>query len=165
MNEYWIGDWVKILTSGKTGKYEGTVKGKARVKVENRHILISFDNLELIPEELIPSENQSVTIENKPAEKAVKTVFGNTLDLHIQKLNPAIENEIPEFILAFQIKKAKSFIEDAIKRKQYSIILIHGKGLGALKMEIEHLLGDYKELNYFIPSNDGGATNAFFKYY
>ena len=165
MNEYWIGDWVKIITSGKTGKYEGTLNGKARVKVTNRHIITSFENLELIPEELIPYEKSEIIISSKPVKKPELQVFKNTIDLHIEKLNPAIENEIPELILAFQIKKAKKFIEDAINRKQFSIVLIHGKGLGALKMEIEHLLRDYKELNYFIPSNDGGATQAFFKYY
>lgn len=165
MKDLWIGDWVKILSSGKTGKYEGLTGGKAKVKVADKHIVTSLDNLELIPEELIPIEKNETPVKNKLPEKPKKHWFQNTLDLHIEKLNPAMTKEIPEMILAFQLKNAKNLIEEAIKRKQHSIILIHGKGLGSLKMEIEHLLKNYKELNYFIPSNDGGATNVFFKYY
>ena len=164
MKDYWIGDWVKLLSTGQTGKFEGMINGKAKIKTDRDLILAKIEDLEKLPDEFIPDEEQLIADTGKKIKK-IKSVFKNSLDLHIYKLNPSMENEIPELILAFQLKKARFFIEEAIKRKQYSIIMIHGKGLGSLKMEIEHLLQNYSELNYFITANDGGATQAFFKYY
>jgi hypothetical protein len=163
MNDYWIGDWVKILASEKLGLYEGEINGKAKIKIERDFLLLDYCEFELLPEELIPTKNEL------PAKEKInisnnKINFDNTLDLHIEKLKPSMVNAIPEMILKHQLLKAKEFIESAIEKRIFRIVMIHGKGLGALKMEIEHLLGDYPQLNYFITINDGGATEVYFKY-
>lgn len=163
MNDYWIGDWVKVLTSNKLGLYEGEVNGKAKIKIETEYFLLDYSEFELLPEELIPNKNEVITKVN-PNSSVDKTSFDFTLDLHIEKLKPSLANAIPEMILKHQLQKAKEFIESAIEKRAFRIVLIHGKGLGSLKMEIEHLLGGYPQLNYFITINDGGATEVYFKY-
>lgn len=163
MNDYWIGDWVKILASEKLGVYEGEINGKARIKIEREYLLLEYSEFELLPDELIPVKNDLAT-EKKLNISSSKTNSNNTLDLHIEKLKPSLVNAIPEMILKHQLLKAKEFIESAIEKRIFRIVMIHGKGLGALKMEIEHLLGDYPQLNYYITINDGGATEVYFKY-
>lgn len=163
MNDYWIGDWVKILASEKLGLYEGEINGKARIKIDKDFLLLDYFEFELLPEELIPVKNE-LPAKEKINISTNKTNFDNTLDLHIEKLKPSMVNAIPEMILKHQLLKAKEFIESAIEKRIFRIVMIHGKGLGALKMEIEHLLGDYPQLNYYITINDGGATEVYFKY-
>ncbi len=163
MNDYWIGDWVKILASNKFGLFEGEINGKAKIRIEKEYLILDYSEFELLPEELIPVTNELQTKENKNSSSN-STDFNNSLDLHIDKLKPSMINAIPEMILKHQLQKAKEFVESAIEKRIFRILLIHGKGLGALKMEIEHLLGDYPQLNYFITINDGGATEVYFKY-
>jgi hypothetical protein len=163
MHNYWIGDWVKILSSGKHGIYGGEINGKAKIKIKKEYILLEYCEFELLPEEFIPVEND-LSVEKKLNISSNKTTFDITLDLHIEKLKPSLSNAIPEMILKHQLQKAKEFIESAIENRIFRLVIIHGKGLGALKMEIEHLLGNYPQLNYFITINDGGATEVFFKY-
>ena len=90
--------------------------------------------------------------------------YNDTLDLHIEKLEPSLVGKRAELILIKQLQKAKEFIELAIAKNQFKIILVHGKGSGALKMEIDHMLEDYTEIFFTKRVNAGGAVEVLFKY-
>ena len=91
--------------------------------------------------------------------------FEMLLDLHIEKLAPHLQGKQVELILQKQLKQARDFIEKAISRRQFQITIIHGKGTGALKMEIENLLEDYREVFFKKQVNDGGAIEVLFRYH
>lgn len=57
------------------------------------------------------------------------------------------------------IIKTKEFINDCLKLKNYTIIIIHGKGTGILKKSIhEYLRTDYRVKNYKIDYFNDGIT-------
>ena len=172
MEELWIGDLLRSLKSGRVGKYEGDKDGKARVLIEDKIYLIPFSRLEKLSEEEAAEYRLEQLKEPKVKKKKINDSGDNSpvsdqtnsLDLHIDKLAPHLEGKQPELIIIRQVEAAKAFIEKAIKKRQYSIILIHGKGSGALKMEIDHLLKNYKEVHFTKEVNNGGGTEVYFRY-
>ena len=84
--------------------------------------------------------------------------------MHVNKLAPHLDGKQPEMILLHQLDKARNFIETAIDKHQLTVKLIHGKGTGALKMEIEHMLADYDEILFQNTIHNGGAIEILFKY-
>ena len=163
MHDFWIGDWVRIISNGKSGQFEGEKNGKARVKINKKFYLFKFENIELIPEEELHEEVSILDSINYDDEK-IKTSFKNQIDLHIEKLEPKMKNQKAEVILNFQLRKLKEFLETSIKNRMYTVLVIHGKGLGSLRVEIEHLLQNYTEVLHFYSVNEGGATEIFFNY-
>ncbi len=166
MKDFWIGDWVKIVSSGRIGKFEGEVNGKAKVKIEDKILLVTARDLELLDDKDIPKTTISKP-KNKYHDKAKskKINFELPLDLHIETLAPSMINQRTEIILNYQIKTAKEFIEKAIERRRATITIIHGKGIGALKMEIDYLLNQYPEVYFRKTINNGGAVEVLFSYY
>lgn len=84
LNELWIGDPVKIVSTEQRGKFEGiSVDGKARVKVGRQILLVDERDLVLIPEkELKPKTdfdfNDFPKEEKKTAkEEPVKAYYFN----------------------------------------------------------------------------------------
>ncbi len=162
MSDYWIGDWVKICSTGKKGKFEGEVNNKAKIKVQNKLLLVDLSDVELLSEDEIP---QILTKSKTYIPKSKESKYTNTIDLHIEKLAPSMQNEIPELIVSFQIKKAKEFLLKSIERKQLNVTVIHGIGIGALKMEVEALLKSLDEVYFTKSVNNGGAIEILFRYY
>ncbi len=165
MKDFWIGDWVKIISSGRIGKFEGEVNGKARIRVNNKLLLVAADDLKLLDEKDIP-KSPIPTPQNKHNNKAKskKINFELPLDLHIEKLAPSMINQRTEIILNYQIRSAREFIEKAIENRRATITIIHGKGIGALKMEIDYLLNQYPEVYFRKTVNNGGAVEIIFSY-
>ena len=164
MSDFWIGDWVKIISSNKIGKYEGKINEKAKIKIENNIYMVNSVDIILLAEDEIPKPKDKIKIVSTKSIESPLLPFKNTLDLHIEILAPKMENERAEVLVNYQIKQAEKFIKEAIKRKQISIILIHGKGIGALKLEIEHLLKNFSEVYFTKTINNGGATEIMFQY-
>lgn len=165
MVDFWIGDWVKILSLGKIGKFEGSVNKKAKIKLDKKLMLVSLSDIELLPEELIP--DNIVKSSNDSYYKTVSkplVIFNNVLDLHIEILAPKMINERAEMLVSYQVKQAKQYLNEAINRKIISVKIIHGKGIGALKMEIEHLLKSFPEVYFTKTVNNGGAIDVMFQY-
>lgn len=163
--DLWIGDRVRVISKGITGTYEGIDKGKAKIKSENEFLLVNPDDLAVIEEE----EELPIDLglhEDKDDQKAPLKIgnFSGLIDLHIEVLAPWMQNSKPEMILNHQLKMTRNYLNDALRHRQYGVTIIHGKGLGALKMEIEHLLKAMKEVRAFYPINDGGGIEVFFKY-
>lgn len=163
MADFWIGDMVIILSTGKTGTYEGLFKGKAKIKTPSGFIYTKPGEIEVIPEHEEKNPLETFKIPDPIKLKQVKQIEP-LLDLHMEKLNPSMKNASPEMILHYQLRRAKTFLDNTIQRRLFMATIIHGKGQGALKMEIEHLVKNYDEMNYFRTINDGGAMQVFFKY-
>ncbi len=163
MSDFWIGDWIKIVSSGKIGKFEGEFNKKAKIRFDNKVLLCDLFDIQLLAEEEIP-KSKYILKRNKPRSESHKK-YSNIIDLHIEKLSPQMQYERAELIISFQIKKAKEFILESIKRKQLSITIIHGKGVGALKKEIEAMLTSFDEVYFTKSINNGGAVEIQFQYH
>jgi DNA-nicking Smr family endonuclease len=165
LKELWTGEKVMIKSSGRSGTFEGiNAEGKARIRSENKIYLATAENLEVIPEkDIFPDIHEYLERENKIVKadaKTVKVTFEHTIDLHIEKLAPHMENELAGRILDYQLEKTRIFILDAIDRKYPHITIIHGKGQGVLKSEIEHILKDYYQIRFTFSKNGGGAVEV-----
>jgi len=164
----WIGDSLRIKSSGKEGVFAGLGKdGKARIKYKGKILLVKSTNLEIVEDqeedELINEENLESTIfEIAPSQPEYN--FTNELDLHINKLNPELENGHPQLIIDNQLVVCREFIKHSIKKKKNVVTIVHGKGKGVLKAEVLHLLKEFSNVRFAIEINDGGAQEVWLKY-
>lgn len=165
LKSLWRGEQVKIISSGKAGKFEGINKeGKARISVQDKILLVLANNLEIIPEkehfiDINDYLNEEKIKENKEG-KTIKIKFEHTLDLHIDKLAPYLENELPSRILEYQLAQSEIFILHAINKKYPHFTIIHGKGQGVLKQAIEHQLTLFHQVKITFSKNGGGAVEV-----
>jgi len=148
LSEYWIGDRVKLKESNRTGTFEGiSPSGKAQIKVDEKIILSAADDFEKLEEE----DTRKLAF---PEEKKVDHIdvqqFNPEIDLHIEVLDPTLKNEIPQMIIN--------------KQGRREITIIHGKGLGQLKLEVDSLLASYDQVLYTKVIHQGGATAVGFKW-
>ena len=173
INELWIGDQIMIVSSGKIGTFEGIGNlGKVRVKYQNKILLVKPSNIKVVE----PTEEDELTLESIELEidstkdairakskKAQNLNFTNQIDLHIEKLNPSLEHSHAQLILDHQLEMCKLFIEHSIAKKKDVVTIIHGRGKGALKEEVLHMLKDYGAVRFAIEVNNGGAHEVWFK--
>ncbi|MFT4566032.1 MAG: dsDNA-specific endonuclease/ATPase MutS2 [Saprospiraceae bacterium] len=160
--EFWVGDKVRIIASGKEGVFEGiSSDGRARIKWNNKILLTKIQNLQAIQE----SKPKKIILDSIIASsKGMKSRdFNSTLDLHIEVLNPRLANEIPQIILNHQVQRCEEHIDRAISLNLTSVKIIHGKGTGQLKKEVEHLIAMNDSVRFGIPQHDGGATEVWLK--
>jgi dsDNA-specific endonuclease/ATPase MutS2 len=173
MSNFWIGDWVRNTQTGKIGVFEGCEKNtdrkaRARVKIRQKIYLMPMSRLELLSEKEV--EAARVNERTRPMKKKSGNgqkpgkPFADTLDLHIEKLAPHLVGKQVELILKKQLEAATIYMEEAISRRQFQVTIIHGKGTGALKMEIYHLLEDYTEVFFTREVHNGGAVEVLFRY-
>lgn len=164
LNDLWIGDAVRLKSSGKIGIYLGVnPKGRARVKCGYKVVLSSSQNIE-IHEGVEKQEEELELLPIKPSQVVMAASLPKEYDLHIEYLNPTLTHEAPQIILNHQLKKCKEYVEQVISARLNMVTIIHGKGKGQLKLEVNFLLSQYDEFNYSIPTNDGGASEVWFKY-
>ena len=126
------------------------------------HGLISYPltNLELIDDPVI---DKRPVLETEQDSKPVQSMVPSSIDLHIEVLNPNYLNALPDRIRDIQTSAARRYIQSAINQKLKIITIIHGKGTGILKQEVLNVLGEFEEVQFAIPSNDGGAVEVWFK--
>ncbi len=162
VSELWIGDLLRLKRSGRIGKFAGVSPNqKIKVKVDNKVILTTVKNLEYAPNNI--SDNNTSYIERPSFNKSSPVSINNILDLHIEVLNPSMVNTRAERIVNYQIEAAENFIKEAIARRLPKIEIIHGKGAGILKMEVEHLLHLHSEhIKAQFPINQGGSVEIWF---
>ena len=160
----WIGDKVEVVSSSNQGKFEGISKdGRARIRIGEKIFLVTDDNLKTITEaEYFPDIHEFLENDLSKTQKVVplKIKFDHTLDLHLEKLAPHMQNELPARILEFQIQKSETFIKDAISKKYPHITIIHGKGAGVLKEQIEAQLKGFPQVRFTFSKNGGGAVEV-----
>jgi dsDNA-specific endonuclease/ATPase MutS2 len=161
--EFWIGDLVVIKSSGKEGRFEGkNADGKARISFGSKILLISMDNLIMQVEKNDDDEIfKSLLFEDKETpKKEFKVSIKTIIDLHIVQLAPHMVNELPQRIIDFQIIRCDEFVQEAINKHYPIILIIHGKGQGVLKSEVEHLLKKYDQVRFTFTKNNGGAIEV-----
>ena len=162
ISELWIGDLLKLKKSGRIGKFAGiSTEQKVKVKINGKIILTTPGNLEHAPDNHTDSENEIIPRPTFIRQQYKK--LSNIIDLHMEVLNPSMINARPERIIDYQVNAAKIFIEEAIANGTQKIEIIHGKGAGVLKMEVEHLVhlnSEYVKAKF--PTNGGGAIELWF---
>jgi dsDNA-specific endonuclease/ATPase MutS2 len=166
-DDFWVGDLVFDENSGLQGKYEGkNTQNQVKINVAGKIVLLKHERLRLMTasEQAIYREALESELPRTVGKPADPKTYSNSIDLHIEILAPKMVTKSIEAILHRQISATRSFIKESIKKKQYQIIIIHGKGTGALKMEIDMLLHEFPQVHDWKDTNEGGATTVFLKY-
>jgi len=162
LSDYWIGDDVMLKKSGRKGTFEGIhSSGKARIKIESGIILSNADNIVEI--DLEPTSHSPIDIEERDVA-TTKTTFKNEIDLHKDALGLDSNNHIPLMILQKQVAACREYVNQAISLYRREVTIIHGKGTGQLKLEVENLLKEYDEVQYTQSIHEGGALLVGFRY-
>ncbi|OWY24318.1 hypothetical protein BVG80_06100 [Sphingobacteriales bacterium TSM_CSM] len=114
--------------------------------------------------------NMLLNTDNKE-EKHAKTVINaeeRVIDLHIEKLQPNYRHLTNSQILQIQLTAFEKSLNDAIKKHEKTMVVIHGKGTGKLRSEIFNLLRNYPQVanfaNDFHHKYEFGATIIDFQY-
>ena len=143
VSDLWIGDPLRVKSTGKIGKFDGSENGQVRIKINEEIILVEHTDLKAVDEAKLASTLNAHQEAFKERTRIDKLNFGisynseqYSIDLHIDKLNPSLESNRPERIFDFQMKAFDSYLRRSIKEKKTSIKVIHGKGTGVLKAEI-----------------------------
>lgn len=164
LSDLWIGDILKIKSSGKTGKFEGIENGQAKINVREEIFLASADDLKAVDEKKLAASLNEHQKAFKERSRIDKLNFGPSynsdqysIDLHIDVLNPSLNSNRPERIFDFQMKAFDSYLRKSVKEKKTSIKVIHGKGTGVLKAEIESILKYHPNVLQWFSISDGGA--------
>jgi len=158
----WIGDLLKIISNGNTGSFEGLDKdGLLKIKVDQKIVSVHPNDVQETEER----EEKTVELEEEPFEETNRSLyFDTTLDLHIEILKPDLQHARAEQILNYQLRATKFYVEKAIFLRKHKVLIIHGKGVGLLKLEIEQILKSIEAVDQIIEMNDGGASEVYFKY-
>lgn len=156
--ELWIGDTLQIVSSGKIGRFEGMHKsGKLRIRWRNKILLATYKNVQLVEE-----KQPDLKLEFKE-DIQIKRNLSDSIDLHIESLNPSLINGLPERILDFQYKSLLNFLDQAKEHNRKEITIIHGKGTGVLRdMVLKILKADKSVLSYTLINNEGATKVLFF---
>ena len=90
------------------------------------------------------------------------------VDLHIEKLVADTSGLTPSDMLAIQLGELQRRLDEAIARRQFSLVVIHGVGKGTLRNEVHEMLRHVPEVKSFVNQYDFrygyGATEIFFQY-
>ena len=163
--DYWIGDLIKIKSTGHIGKFEGfTASGNLKIKVGSHFVEVTKADTEIYEEPEEDDPALEFTEDQNTSSLEDELNFSAVLDLHIESLDPSRTNEDPRVIKSFQLKKCEAFIQTAIKMKAPQITIIHGKGTGSLKAEVLHLLSHTHEVFIIQEISNGGAQECIMKY-
>ncbi|MEZ4884048.1 MAG: Smr/MutS family protein [Chitinophagales bacterium] len=102
------------------------------------------------------------------SEKIYINAEERVIDLHIEKLAKSYRHLTKTNIMLLQLNECQKNIEEAIKRKEKNMVVIHGIGKGKLKSEVFRLLMNYPEVKNFKNEYNHrygfGATEIFFEY-
>ncbi|MEP7267999.1 MAG: Smr/MutS family protein [Saprospiraceae bacterium] len=165
LDELWIGDFLKIISSGEVGRFSG-VKNKTMallqlpddsvIEVERNNVVL-FEEQEKV-EELVFEDNSTVDI-----EPAIEIYQGDSIDLHYDHLIQLF-NHTQGHILDFQLEKCAGFIQQSIEGKKSFIRIIYGKGEGILKKSVEEIVKKYRGVISLTSANpDGASIDIWFK--
>jgi hypothetical protein len=159
MHDYWIGDRVWISSENTEGIFEGERDLQAVVKVQGVKKMYAFDDISLLPED----DNDFIEFhdDRDPPKSIPFETSNNTIDLHIEELNPRLIHSESSEILAHQLSRLKAFLDKAIHRNAARVTIIHGKGEGVLRSEVLRILDAFPEVKQVEEERQGGAVTVF----
>lgn len=159
MHDYWIGDRVWIASIREEGIFEGERDGLALVRIRTEKRLVPFSDISLLPETeevfVLPDEDTS-------HGRSRRAPVPDTIDLHIDILNPALVHAEPALILTHQCNRLKDFLQKAIRHGLREVVIIHGKGEGVLRNEVLEILHEFKPIRQIEDASHGGAVRVRF---
>ncbi len=162
LKDLWIGDLLKVKSTGKIGSYEGNIGNDiAILKVVNKKVEVLNTDIVRYDPPKVKEETKKVY---KTSSYKVERMVADEIDLHLEKLTPSHLQIIPEIKLDFQVNACISYLQRAIEARKAKVTIIHGKGTGTLKAEVHHLVQDFKQIYHSHEKNDGGALEVWFKY-
>ncbi len=156
LKQLWVGDVLQVISTGIVGKYESHKGSSVLLNCKGNKIKVSATDLKLYK---APKQNVELVFDDDSNSNTLSKI-NDSIDLHIEKLAPHMQNQAQARILDFQIEKAKSFVQEAINQRRFQILIIHGKGSGLLKAEINEMLKDFDKVRYTFEKNKGGATEV-----
>ncbi len=159
-NELWIGERLRLIDSGQIGYFEG-ISSEGLIILSVDHIIrrVKPENLQLAPEEKIDLELSFNDEFKEDSFKNFKSI-SNTIDLHIETLDPSLMNAQSERILRRQIEAFHIFMKSSIQFNLPHLLIIHGKGEGVLRQEIQFLLKSVYKAKIISTTNQDGATEV-----
>lgn len=160
LDDLWIGDYVRSKTSGQTGRYEGEVSpGVAHVRVGSALLRCPATDLELAEP---PVNDHSLETEPDEDTPSVQEMvhFERAIDLHIDHLNPTLQAQPPATILRYQLDRCRAFLAQAVRHRASQVQIIHGKGKGVLRREVEMVLQDHPHVGHYFAAHGGGAFDV-----
>ncbi len=165
--DLWIGDLLQLKNSGRIGKFTGTKPdGKLIVQTDDNIIITPLSNVTQYTPPQDPDLGLDFDLDYK--SKAIDNISElknlSQIDLHISILAPHMENQPAARILDFQMKSFNDFVNDAYARKRNTVKIIHGKGEGVLKTEVQYHLKRDNRVSMISEINKGGATDVWFNY-
>jgi len=162
LKELWIGDLLKVKSTGKIGTFEGKFgKDIAILKIAGKKVEVLSTDLKMYHP---PKEKKEVFKKVYKSSPITIKELDNEIDLHLEKLTDNHQQIIPEIKLDFQVNACISYLQKAIEQRKHSVTIIHGKGTGTLKAEVLNLVKDFKEIYQTIEKNNGGALEVWFRY-
>jgi dsDNA-specific endonuclease/ATPase MutS2 len=161
MHNYWIGDRVWIASLHQAGVFEGEQDDMAIVKADGSKKLFAFADISLMQEEEEDFELEALGVHSKPKAQT-SFDFPDSIDLHIEELNPKLVHAEPALILAHQRSRLKDYLTAALYHHKRQVIIIHGKGEGVLRSEVLSILKEYPEIKRIEDEGHGGAVKVIF---
>lgn len=163
-HDFWIGDFVKIRSSGQVGKVEGEESGGVlKVRLENAegYVLAHAEDLEKAEEK---KAAKRIELREESANVGEALRFKPEIDLHLNKLGDFHKGTWKADELSYQKHRCRKFLNEAIRLRVQRALIIHGKGEGVLKNCVESLLHEMKEVQRMETVHNGGAVEVWFKY-
>lgn len=161
MNDFWIGDYVLVKSKNLFGKYHKDGQGDTCLIATKDGIITTHISDVCLADE--PEEMSVPILKPKHNKRRLKPQKAKKeIDLHLDVLDP--KRQISQHrMLDFQIEACRKFLNAALDARYRTVVIIHGKGSGILKQEIQHLLKMSDLVDYSFEINDGGATEVWLK--
>lgn len=94
-------------------------------------------------------QRQKPPLEAEPEPKTVLNADLRVVDLHIEKLLKSYKHLSNGEILQTQLKYCQQQLDEAVRRRERSLVIIHGLGKGKLKQEVFNLLREYPQVVHY----------------
>lgn len=139
--------------------------GKVLVKTKDQVVLafpihevsITEEDQDIVPEAYAPLLAAREEKISDPYE------FGDTIDLHYDVLIESFPH-LQGSKLEYQLDICTQFIQTAVDTRLNNIQIIHGRGQGILKQEVELLLKTYPEITIISSNPNLASVDAWMNY-
>lgn len=94
-----------------------------------------------------------------PSHSYKNEMYGDTIDLHVEKMQAGKGNIPPQDVLFHQLEEFETALDKAIAAGKFELRVVHGLGKGKLKEEIHKLLAKHPHVKRY--SNDYHSRYGF----